>query len=167
VALLRPEHDRSLFDCGNSSLNQYLLQHAGQDSRRRLAAVYVLLDGQESRIAGYCTLSASIIELTDLPENEVRKLPRYPWLPACLLGRLAIDRKFQGQGLGGLLLLEALELVVELSARIGILTVTVEAIDDDAVAFYQHYGFKEYGVSARQSLYLHVADAQKLFQPKS
>lgn len=164
---MRPEHDRTLFDCGNPSLNQYLLQHAGQDSRRRVAAVYVLLDGQLPRIVGYLTLSASIIELTDLPENEIRNLPRYPWLPACLLGRLAIDHNYQGQGLGGLLLLEALEVVVEVSARIGILAVTVEAIDDGAAAFYQHYGFKEYGVSAKQSLYLHVADARKLFQLKT
>ena len=109
VESLAASHRRAEFGCGNEALDRYLHRQAGQDARRLVAAVFVLYDAEADLIAGYYTLNASSIAPTDLPAELARKLPRYEALPAVLLGRLAVDARYQGQGLGALLLFDALK----------------------------------------------------------
>ena len=107
VALLHAAHDRRAFDCGTEPLNRYLHQQVGQDTRRRVAACFVALEG-DSHIAGYYTLASASVRLDALPASLANKLPRYPTVPAVRMGRLAVDARFKGQGLGGALLADAL-----------------------------------------------------------
>lgn len=107
LAPLDGAHDRAKFHCDSEPLNRYLREQANQDIRRRVAACFVALaDGQ--RIAGYYTLAFASLYLADLPASTIKKLPRYPTVPAVRTGRLAVDREFKGQGLGGALLADAL-----------------------------------------------------------
>jgi GNAT superfamily N-acetyltransferase len=106
--------------------------------RRRMAACFVAL-ADERRIAGYYTLAAASVWLTNLPASIARKLPRYPTVPAIRLGRLAVDRAFQGQGLGGALLVDALQRASR--SEIAAHALIVDAKDEAAARFYQHHGF--------------------------
>jgi len=108
IGPLAAEHDRRSFDCGVPPLNQYLSRHAGQDVRRYVASCFVATDSGTPTIAGYYTLSAGSILLPDLPQPIVKKLPRYPDVPVVRIGRLAVDRRHQGAGLGAALLVDAL-----------------------------------------------------------
>jgi len=101
IERLRSEHDRADFSCGNASLDRYLKEQAGQDLRRACATAFVLVPKRgDSSILGYYTLSSYGIDVGDLPADVAKKLPRYPLIPATLLGRLAVDRRYQGQGIG-------------------------------------------------------------------
>lgn len=138
LALLDSQHDRAAFSSDSEPLNRYIQTQASQDVRRRVAACYVALAG-EQRIAGYYTLASSSVLLTDLPANIGKKLPRYPTVPAVRMGRLAVDQAFKGQGLGGALLADALDRAAR--AEIAAFAMMVDAKDDAASAFYQHHGF--------------------------
>jgi GNAT superfamily N-acetyltransferase len=138
---LGSHHDRAAFSCGVESLDRYLQRQARQDVDRGIAAVTVMVDSETELIAGYYSLSASSVQPIDLPESTTRKLPNYPSLPAILIGRLALDERFHGQGLGELLLLNALGNARRLTAHIGAIAVIVDAIDDRARRFYEHFGF--------------------------
>lgn len=134
------DEDRSDFTCGDEALNAYLARQARQDIRRRVAACFVALEVATGRIAGYYTLSACHIDLGALDEDWRRRLPRYPAVPAVRLGRLAIDVRFQGQGLGGVLLANAIARSLRSDIAAGIMV--VEAKTEVAAAFYQHHGFR-------------------------
>ena len=134
------QHDRSLFQCGVEALDRYLHERARQEAAKRVAAPFVLID-KTNRVLGYYTLSATSIDLGDWPEDIARKLPKYHVTPATLLGRLAVDERHQGLGLGEHLLLDALFRSWSLSDQIGSVAVIVEAKDDRARAFYLRYGF--------------------------
>jgi len=138
LAPLDAAHDRATFDSGSAPLNRYLREQAGQDVRRRMAACFVALaDGQ--RIAGYYTLASASLLLADLPASIGKKLPRYPTVPAVRMGRLAVDRAFKGQGLGGALLADALDRASR--SEIAAHALVVDAKDESAAAFYRHHGF--------------------------
>jgi GNAT superfamily N-acetyltransferase len=162
VLRLNAQHNRSDFSCGEPSLDRYLHQQASQDVRRRISAVYVLLDHQESLIAGYYTLSATSIQFPDLPETETRRLPRYQTLPACLLGRLAVDQRYAGQGMGRRLMLDAIRRATEMTSSLGMVAIIVDAIDDDAVSFYQHFGFRRFPTELSRRMFLSMSDAREL-----
>src|SRR5689334_4822622 len=91
VERLAKIHDRSRFTSGTASLDRYLAQQARQDQRRNVAAVFVLIDVANDRIAGYYTLSVSDVALDALPESARKRLPQYSNVPTALLGRLAVD----------------------------------------------------------------------------
>ena len=93
------QHDRALFDCGVSILNDYLAKYAKQDVKRKASAVFVLVHRAEPRrVIGFYTLCATSVSLSELPQAMTKKLPRYPEIPAVLLGRLARDIHFPGVG---------------------------------------------------------------------
>lgn len=138
VALLDASHDRSRFDCGTPALNRYLAEKASQDMRRRVASCFVA-HSDDRRIAGYYTLAAASVPLTELPAVVTRKLPRYRAVPTVRMGRLAVDLGFKGQGLGGALLADALTRCIR--AEIAAYALLVDAKDEQASAFYQHHGF--------------------------
>lgn len=134
-------HDRTAFRCGAQALDRYLKQQARQDADKRVAATFVAVRPPDTRVLGYYTLSASVLTLTDLPDDLARKLPRYPQLPVTLLGRLAVDQSTKGQGLEEHLLLDALGRSLAHADQIAAMAVVVDAKDDAAAAFYRHYGF--------------------------
>ena len=140
----KKKHDRAAFSCEQQSLDRYLRERATQEIKKRVAAVYVLTpDGKT--IAGYYTLSQYAIEAAELPPELVQQLylPKYDKLPATLLGRLARSKEFMGRGLGELLLMGALKRALEHSRNIASVAVVVDAIDENARAFYRRYGFIE------------------------
>jgi GNAT superfamily N-acetyltransferase len=155
VESLDIHHDRSIFCCGEEALDQYIRSHAGQDIRRNLTSVFVAVDDPGGQIIGYYTLSAASFNRDDLPEELARKLPRYP-IPAALIGRLAVDRRFHGQQYGKFLLLNAFERVMRASDAIAIHAMVVEAKDDKAAAFYAKYGFITFSGQPRR-LFLPLA----------
>jgi ribosomal protein S18 acetylase RimI-like enzyme len=138
LAPLDAAHDRAAFRSDSEPLNRYLREQVIQDIRRRVAACFVALaDGQ--RIAGYYTLASASLLLADLPASIGKKLPRYPTVPAVRMGRLAVDRAFKGQGLGGALLADALDRAAR--SEIVAFALIVDAKDEAAAAFYRHHGF--------------------------
>jgi predicted GNAT family N-acyltransferase len=138
---LQKTHDRTAFDCGISALNLYLQQQARQDAEKHVAAPFVLVAPPAREILGYYTLSASVISADELPPQLIKKMPRYRHLPVTLLGRLAVDRRARGQGMGEFLLLNALHRSLEASTDIAAMAIVVDAKDDAAVAFYRHFNF--------------------------
>jgi GNAT superfamily N-acetyltransferase len=160
---LAAHHDRTAFRCGMPELDTYLQTRAGQDVRRQVAAVFVMVPEDEPhRVAGFYTLSAASVVLESLPEDLVRKLPRYPVVPAVLLGRLARDVHFPG--IGKLLLLDALKLAHEHSRALAAALVIVDAKNERARDFYARHGFRELpGLTDR--LFLPMKTVRTLLTP--
>ena len=140
VEPLGPHHDRASFSCGEPSLDRYIRRQASQDARRHVARVFVAPGEPPERIAGYYTLTAASFEKDDLPAEFARRLPHYP-IPAAVIGRLAVDLRSQGSGLGEVLLLDAIHRIVRASDTIGVYAVVVDALHERAGAFYERYGF--------------------------
>ena len=141
VELLGAQHDRSRFSCGIAALDDYFQNQAGQDTRRSVTRVYIAVDDHTGAIVGFYTLSATSIAWLDIPEHLARKLPRYP-IPAALIGRLAVDRRFQRRNFGKYLLFIALDRIVTLAQQIALFAVVVDAKDGAAADFYARYGFQ-------------------------
>lgn len=140
VQILDRSYDRKTFDCGNSSLNDYLKRYALQNQKARYSVTYVASREGSKEIAGYYCSSASVIEFANIPEKQKRKLPRYP-APVMLIGQLAVAKEMQGKGLGRILLMHGLSNAIKISEEMGIYAVRVDAIDEDAKKFYLKYGF--------------------------
>ena len=140
VESLGASHDRAAFHSGVLELDHYLHHQASQDARRKVAAPFVMVDSSGS-ILGYYTLSAYSISLGELPEPIARKLPRYPLLPATLLGRLAISSTCRGRNLGRFLLMDALHRSWRTTSEVASVGVVVEALDEIARSFYLHHEF--------------------------
>ena len=115
-----------------------------------------------SRVVGYYTLSAYGIRVAELPPDLARKLPRYPLIPATLLGRLAVSREFQGQKLGRLLLMDALFRSWKNTVQVASVGVVAEAIDEAAERFYRHLEFIAL-VEHPRKLFIALATIQKAF----
>ena len=163
VEPLGGSHDRSAFHCGVPELDRYLHEQAGQDARRKVAAPFVLVD-QDGSIAGYYTLSAYAIRLGELPETIAKRLPRYPLLPATLLGRLAIGSSCRGQSLGRLLLMDALHRSWRNTSEVASVGVVVEALDESALTFYLQHEFQPLR-DHPDKLFLAMATIEKAFKP--
>lgn len=148
VEVLGATHARQDFSCGVDALDHYLAHQASQDVRRRVSACYVAVDSSSGRVAGYYTLAAGGVPLTDVPEVLAKRLPRYPSVPVARVGRLAVDQAFHGQKLGGALLADAA--VRAMRSELAVFALVVDAKDDAAVAFYRHHGFESFGGQARQ-----------------
>ncbi len=142
IEVLDKKHNKNEFDCGKELLNNYLKNQAGQDIKRKLSACFVLSESDTNLIQGYYTLSNNSIPLSDFSEKIQKKLPKsYTSIPTTLLGRLAIDIKSQGKGIGKILLIDALKRSYEIAKEIGSFAVVVDPIDEEAEKFYQKYGF--------------------------
>jgi GNAT superfamily N-acetyltransferase len=162
IAPLGPQHDRAGFSCGIEALDVYLRERARQDARKRIAAPFVLSAGEDTKVIGYYTLSAISIVLHELPQEIARKLPRYPVIPATLLGRLAVDSAHRGEGLGEYLLMDALYRAWTHSATIASFAVVVDAINEEARRFYARYEFRPFPKQERR-LFLPMQKIQLLF----
>lgn len=158
---LAPEHDRLAFSCGVDALDRYLQTQAGQDVRRHVANCFVAAPADTTIVAGYYTLAATSIPVIDLPEDVTRRMPRYPVLPAALIGRLAVDRQYRKHSLGAVLLFDAIQRAAR--AEPAVFAIIVDAKDEDAAAFYRHFGFASF-TGRPLRLFLTVATALKLSQ---
>jgi predicted GNAT family N-acyltransferase len=161
VEPLASAHDRAHFSCGVESLDTYLRTQAGQDVRRKANAVFVLVAAARPKdILGYFTLCASALSQGNVPEAARRLVPRYPLVSATLIGRLAISKESQGQGLGGILLTQALQKAYESANTVGSSMVVVDALDESACGFYAAHGFVRLPDSMR--LVLPIKSIEKL-----
>lgn len=141
---LGPHHDRAAFSCGETALDAYLQRRAAQDMRRRVAQVFVVVVGKTAgRIAGYYSLSAASFRRAELQPAAAKRLPHYP-VPAAILGRVAVDRRQQGRGLGEMLLLDAIRRILRASATVAVHAVIVDAQNARAQAFHERYGFRAF-----------------------
>lgn len=138
VEPLADRHHLTSFDCGNRELDDWLRGHArhaaGQGTR-----TYVLVEQGHAEVLGYFALAPHVVERDELPPRVGRGAPRR--IPAILLAKLALDRRLQGRGLGGELLVHALATIVEAARTAGGKLVVVDAIDDHAAAFYERHDF--------------------------
>jgi ribosomal protein S18 acetylase RimI-like enzyme len=150
--------DRGAFCSGVDALDRYFRERVTQDIRRRVSNCFVLLDAAENQIAGYYTFAAAGIPLVDLPESLTKRLPRYPSLPAGLIGRLAVDRRYQRRGLGALLVVDAVARAVRAEPTIDALV--VDAKDDHAAAFYARLGFHRL-TSQSKRLFIPISEIAK------
>jgi len=141
IEALGKTHDRTAFTCGSAALDRYLQQQARQDAEKSVAAPFVLTTPPALQVFGYYTLSASLVNASELPNTLAKKLPRYPQLPVTLLGRLAVDQSMKGKGIGQFLLMDAMRRSLEAAANIAAMAVLVDAKDDAAQAFYRHFSF--------------------------
>jgi GNAT superfamily N-acetyltransferase len=157
-------HDRASFSCGVEPLDIYIRQRALQDQDKRASVCWVLSSNDDPKqIRGYYTLSAYAVGLRNLPELQARKLPKYPDVPCAILGRLAVDSRYHGKGLGEHLLLDAMAKVLTQSASIATYALIVDAKDDKAAAFYTHHDFIPFPSSPHR-LFLPVATIAQIFE---
>jgi predicted GNAT family N-acyltransferase len=157
---------RAAFSCGLEVLDRYLKEQASQDAKKRTAAPYVLISG-DNRIAGYYTLSSDNMRVDDIPVDLIKQLdlPRYPVVGATLIGRLARDLAFRGQGVGELLLIDALNRALKTSEHIASAAVVVDAKDAkdaNAYRFYSEFGFIAFPETANR-LFLPMKTIEELF----
>ena len=149
-----------MFSCSDDALDRYIREQAGQDRRRRLSAVFVLNDVSSDIVIGFYTLSACAVDQRALPQALAKRLPRRR-LPSTLIGRLAVDLRYRGQGLGGLLVVNALARASSASHEVGAMSVIVDAKDEQARAFYERFGFQRFEEESLR-LYLPMDDAERL-----
>jgi GNAT superfamily N-acetyltransferase len=138
---LGKKHDRVVFSCGIDALDTYLQKRASQEAKKKIATTFVMVESLTSEVIGYYTLSATSILFTDLPDETARKLPKYPNVPATLLGRLAIDSRYQGRGYGELLITDALRRALQATTEVASYAIIVDAINERARSFYEQYEF--------------------------
>jgi GNAT superfamily N-acetyltransferase len=141
VLPLTGSHDRQSFDCGRQELNDWLRQVARQHQDKGLSRTFVAIREQEpARICGYYALTLAELENRHLPPAWRKKLPRR--VPGVRLGRLAVDRRFHGKGLGELLLVDALARARRIYTEAGGIGLFVDAIDEQAMGYYLRFGFR-------------------------
>jgi predicted GNAT family N-acyltransferase len=141
---LEKKHHKSEFNCGVDVLNEYLKVQASQDIKKNVAVSYILTTEESNCVLGYYTLSSIGIMAGELPQDIIKKLPRYPILPGILIGRLARDITCRGQEIGLYLLIDAIKRSLNISTQIGSVAVIVDAKNEKARAFYKGFGFTEF-----------------------
>jgi predicted GNAT family N-acyltransferase len=152
---LNKHFDRQSFDCGTAELNAFLKNSASSYIKRGLCAVHILSEeSHPNTIIGYFSLSASAIKMQELPAEISKKYPGSIPVPCWLIGKLAVDRNFQGKGFGEILLLEAFNKITAYSKEAGGYCIVVDAKNEKIKPFYTKYGFKSF-----------LDDGFKLFLP--
>lgn len=143
IEALDKQHDRAAFRCGQPDLDAWFHQRAGQDERRNIARIFVALDA-DLGVVGFYSLGAFTLAFDDLPEDVARKLPRYDAIPAALIGRLARDERVKGQGMGDLLLADAIKRILAAGRTLAVFAIVVDAKDEAAARFYEAFGFRPF-----------------------
>lgn len=156
-------HKKNEFCCENELLDNYIHKQANQDVKRKLSACFVLVANNSNLVKGYYTLSNNSIPSILIPEEIKKQLPNsYTSIPTTLLGRLAIDKNFQGNGIGKFLLVDALKRCYEISKSIGSFAVVVDPLNNGAEFFYAKYGFIKLPDSGK--MFLPMKTIQQLFE---
>ncbi|TFB22483.1 GNAT family N-acetyltransferase [Lelliottia nimipressuralis] len=159
------EYDVSHFDCGEESLNIFLTEHLKRQHRGKFLRGYVLTTRESKpRILGYYTLSGSCFEKAYLPSKTQQKRVPYKNVPSVTLGRLAIDKRIQGQGYGELLVIHAMKTVYLASFAVGIHGLFVEALNHKAKDFYLKLGFIPLLAENEFTLFLPTKTFENVFE---
>ncbi len=137
--LLTQAYDTASFDCGEPVLDDWLRNRAWPNLQVAASRTYVICPAASGRIVGYFALSMGQILAQDVKGSMRRNMPRQ--IPAVTLGRLAIDRAWQGKGLGGALLADMMRRSLRAGAEVSARLIIVHAISPAAEAFYLHHGF--------------------------
>ena len=163
VEKLAKTHDRSTFRCGRDELDGWFHTAAMQaQQRNRSARTTVLIDGDT--VTGLYSLATHAVAYDSAPQQLVRGVPRYDAVPAVRLARLAIHEDHQGKGLGERLLATAVRDVLAAAEHVGIVLMTVDALDEAAAAFYEHFGFVRLETArARPALAARIKDLKATF----
>jgi GNAT superfamily N-acetyltransferase len=135
------EHRINGFECGVGSLDIWLIKHARAAAGAGSARTYVVVDSTQVRVVGYHALSLASIEHIDATPRAQKGMPRNP-IPAMLLARLAVDKAAQGKGIGAFLLRDAMSRALSVAEQAGMRLLLVHAVNEDARAFYEHFGFE-------------------------
>jgi ribosomal protein S18 acetylase RimI-like enzyme len=153
---------RSRFDCGTPALNRYLAEIASQHAARNITRTFCGEAGDA--LFGYYALSNANVDVSALSPEIIKKykLPTHQ-LPVVRLARLAVDRRFQGQGLGQILLIDAMTKVIRVAELSGCIGLTVDAKDDRAVSYYESFGFRQ-APENRLLLLMLLPEIQELLQ---
>jgi len=139
---LKQAHDRGRFDCGEAVLDEYLRRYARQNQDSGIARTFVAVGSAEpGRVVGYYSAAVGAIDRANLPVQAAKRFPRFP-VPVARIGRLAVDRATQGQGLGEDLLMDALRRSLRVAAEVGIVAVLIDAKHERAKRFYARYEFE-------------------------
>lgn len=133
-------HDRAGFSCGVPALDDWFRHRAGQDERRDMARVFVAIDDRYG-VVGFYSLSSFTFAIGDLPPERAKRLPRYDSIPAALIGRLARDERVRGEGIGELLLADAVRRLLGAARSLAVFAIVVDAKDEKAASFYRDFGF--------------------------
>jgi len=136
-------HERAAFSCGIVALDDWFRHRAGHDAKRNVARVFVAVDDQLG-IVGFYSLNAFTLAIGDLPREHAKRLPRYDAIPAALIGRLARDERVRGQGIGDLLLADAVRRVLGPARSLAVFAIVVDAKDEKSAAFYRGFGFTSF-----------------------
>jgi GNAT superfamily N-acetyltransferase len=163
IERLSSKHTRTSFDCGQPSLNDWLKLRASQFEKRDLARTYIAVQKGDSAVWGYYAISTHRVTYEALAADQAKGLPQID-IPVVLLGRLAVDQSVQGQGLGELLLVDALRRAQHIADQVGVRAVEVDAIDGQARVFYAKYGFVQL-VDDPNHLFLPMQVIRKLNLP--
>ncbi|MFO1511292.1 MAG: GNAT family N-acetyltransferase [Steroidobacteraceae bacterium] len=154
-ARLTAEHDTAPFECGVAALDEWLREQALRAERAGISATTVWTRPGESRVLAFYAIAPTIVSREQLPAKGMAA--GFSTIPGYLLGRLALDRALRGKGLGSQLLLDALDAIVEAADRGGGRVIVVDAIDDAAVAFYEHHDFVRVGDTRRLAMKITTA----------
>lgn len=155
---LKRQHTLTGFDCGVDALNHFLQRFAAQNQAAQTSQTYICLADDEISV-GYFTLVVGHVEFEAAPERLRKGVARYP-IPVTVIARLAVDRRWQGRGLGLSLLKDAILRAMTIAEIAGMRAVVVHAKDDAAKAFYQRFGFQDGFLNPRH-LYLLTKDLMK------
>ncbi|MGA8172478.1 MAG: GNAT family N-acetyltransferase [Methylocystis sp.] len=151
------KHERRDFSCGVETLDDWFHRRAGQDEKRDVARIFVAID-DELGVVGFYSLGAYTLSIVDLPTGRAKRLPRYDLIPAALIGRFARDSRVRGQGVGDLLLADAVRRIVVAAETLAVYAIIVEAKDEQAAAFYRGFGFAPFP-NRPLRLFMPMADA--------
>ena len=154
-------HRRENFSCGEESLDDYIKRRASQELKKLISTTFVLTDSPDNIVLGYYTISSYGIDTAVLDDAITKSLPRYPLLPATLLGRLAVDLNQKGKGYGGRLLVDSIKMALDTSKRIASMALVVDAMNDNALNFYLKYEFRQFKDDPMK-LYYSMSDISKL-----
>ena len=142
IEALASHHDRADFTCGVDSMDRYLRTQASQDVKRKANGVFILVElDSPDLVLGYYTLCATSLQQGEVPVGARKHVPRYPLVSATLIGRLAVAQARQGEGLGAVLLADAVRRAYASADTVGSSMLVVDAINDRAAAFYEGRGF--------------------------
>jgi GNAT superfamily N-acetyltransferase len=162
---LKEDDDRAAFDCGRDALNTWFRRHAWSNQVNDVSRINVITEPGSGRVIGYVALSASHIERAFLPKPQQRNRPDP--VPVTLLGQLAIDKEYQGQGHAVSLLQFALRTAVHVADSIGSMGVVTHPLDDGVRRFYARWGFQDLAFDPRRAMFVRMSDLRQSFGLKA
>ncbi len=139
-------------------MNHWFRRHAWHNHESGVSRISVVSDSITDQIAGYVSLSAAQIEREHFPKAQQRNQPNP--IPALLIGQLAVDKRYQGQGIARSLMFFALSTIVRLSKEIGCFCVLTHPLDDGVRAFYRDFGFEDLPFDPRHSMVIRIKELE-------